>query len=338
MSRGCRGFRGGTPVARVGNDSRRNDFHLSKEREALMHRSMVIPALLLALAACGGREAAEGPPNRVQVKGGSADREPAPVAVAGGDTAAPVDGPGSVPAASFEGAAPAGQAPATAPGSEARPSGPNPSEPSASAPAAAEGTKANQDQAASILRRAEQTATGIRSMEADFTQSLNVPLLGTSQRSTGKLYQRRPDRFAMRFTDPAGDVMVADGRHFWIYYPSNDRTQVIRTSVAAAGEQADFQQQFLSNSAQRYVPTLNGEESVGGEATWALTLVPRGESPYKVVRVWVDKDDFLVRRIEMREENDSVRRVELRNIRVNATIPDAVFTFTPPAGTQVFDQ
>jgi chaperone LolA len=189
-----------------------------------------------------------------------------------------------------------------------------------------------------ILRRVEQTAAGIRTLEADFTQNLRVPLLNTDQSSAGRLYQRKPDRFLMRFTEPAGDVMVADGRYFWIYYPSSDRTQVIRTSIAEGGEQADFQRQFLSNATDRFVATLNPEEVVGGEPTWALTLVPRRASPYKVVRIWVGKQDFLVRRFEMTEENNSVRRVELRNIRVNQPIADALFSFTPPAGTHVFEQ
>src|SRR5205085_4630314 len=43
-----------------------------------------------------------------------------------------------------------------------------------------------------ILRRVEQTAAGIRTLDADFTQSLRVPLLHTSQTRNGKLYQRKP--------------------------------------------------------------------------------------------------------------------------------------------------
>ena len=69
-----------------------------------------------------------------------------------------------------------------------------------------------------------------------------------------------------------------------------------------------------------------------------MTLVPKQDSPYRILKIWVDKDDFLVRRFETTEENESVRRVELRNIRTNGTLPDALFAFTPPAGTQVFDQ
>ncbi|HKP75979.1 MAG TPA: outer membrane lipoprotein carrier protein LolA, partial [Longimicrobiaceae bacterium] len=209
----------------------------------------------------------------------------------------------------------------------------------ANAPASSAAAPAGQQEDANaILRRVETTAAGVRTLEADFTQNLRVPLLNTDQNSTGKLYQRKPDRFLMRFTEPAGDVMVADGRYFWIYYPSSDRTQVIRTSIAEGGEHADFQRQFLSNATDRFVATLNGVEPVSGRPAWALTLVPRRASPYKVIRIWVDREDYLVRRFEMTEENNSVRRVELRNLRVNQPIADALFTFTAPAGTHVFDQ
>ena len=305
-----------------------------------MHRSKTRFVLLLvplALAACGGPEQSADAPDTLSNRGdftmsggeGRA-REERPAPVSGGDTA--LSASDAQPAPAGAAAAPA-QAPAT-------PGAPASATPQAAAPAAAEPAREgeSQDRALEILRRAEQTATGIRSLEADFVQTLSVPLLGNEQRSAGKLYQRKPDRFLMRFSEPAGDIMVADGRHFWIYYPSSDRTQVIRTTVAQGNEQADFQKQFLSGAASRYVATLNGEENVAGQATWALTLVPRGQSPYRVVRIWVDKDDNLVRRIQMTEENESVRTVELRNIRVNPQLSDALFTFTPPAGTQIFDQ
>jgi outer membrane lipoprotein carrier protein len=192
--------------------------------------------------------------------------------------------------------------------------------------------------AAEILRRTEARADGIRTLEADFVQSVRVPLLNQTQNSAGRLFQRKPDRFLMRFSQPAGDVMVADGRYFWLYYPSSDRTQVIRTSIAKGGGSVDLQRQFIGNATARFVPTLNRSETVDGHDTHVLTLVPRQASPYRILRIWVDKRDFTVRRFETTEENESVRRVELRNIRVNQPIADNVFVFTPPRGTQVFDQ
>jgi chaperone LolA len=309
----------------------------------LLGRSAALAAVV-ALAACGGRESsADAPANGRAPRGDAAraqDGAPAPQ-LAGGDTAdaaaasaATVGAPpAGSPAAGPPPVAPAAGTPAV--GAPA-PAAPAPARAPGSAPAAPAGRSS--DEAAEILRRAEQTADGIRSLEADFTQSLSVPLLGTRQSSAGKMYQRKPDRFLMRFTQPAGDIMVADGRHFWLYYPSSDRTQVIRTSIAKGGGAVDLQRQFIGNATARFVATLNGSESVGGQDTHVLTLVPKQDSPYKILKIWVDKDDFLVRRFETTEENESVRRVELRNIRTNGTLPDALFAFTPPAGTQVFDQ
>ena len=272
-----------------------------------MDRTIQKAALLLvplAVAACGGRESTSDAPGGIVVR---TERDRPPMVDARGDTST----------------APAAPSAATDAGEPMN--------------AAAQAPAGSQD-ANEILHRVEQTSAGIRTLEADFTQTLRVPLLGSDQTSAGRLYQRKPDRFLMRFTQPAGDVMVADGEHFWIYYPSSDRTQVIRTSIAQGGEQADFQKQFLSNATARFVATLNGVEAVAGRPAYALTLVPRGESPYKVIRIWVDREDGMVRRFEMTEENDSVRRLELRNLRVNQPIDDGLFTFTPPAGTHVFDQ
>lgn len=280
-----------------------------------------LPALLLLplAVACGRQQSADAPsggadPNGISVR---TARDPDVAVVTGGDTAASASATPAPPSDA--------SAPTTAPVA-------TPAPPLAAAPAG------GRQDANEILRRVEQTAAGVRTLEADFTQTLRVPLLNSDQTSTGKLYQRKPDRFLMRFTEPAGDVMVADGRYFWIYYPSSDRTQVVRTSIAEGGEQADFQRQFLSNATDRFVATLNGVEAVGGRPAWALTLVPKRESPYKVIRIWVDREDYLVRRFEMTEENNSVRRVELRNLKINQPVADALFTFTPPPGTHIFEQ
>ena len=274
----------------------------------------------LPLAACGGRESAAAAP---------ASERDAEI-----EAPAPEPAAAAAPAPSADPADSAAPKPAAAPAPSAAPTA---AEMQAAAAADPE-EKASQDRAAQILTRAERAAREVRSLQADFTQTLSVPLLNTHQRSAGTLYQRKPDRFLMRFSDPAGDVIVADGRHFWLYYPSTDARQVIRTGIAEGGEAVDLQQQFLSNPNQRFVATLAGQETVGGQATHVLTLVPRGASPYRLLKVWIDTDDYLVRRFEMTEENESVRRVELRNLRTNHALPDDLFTFTPPAGAQVFDQ
>jgi outer membrane lipoprotein carrier protein len=296
-----------------------------------------IPLLaLLAFAACGGADPAE---SRTVVAEG--ERPDVPATIPGGEAALDPDAPVSsdgTPVAS----APGAERPAVAPGAGQGSPGSPGAAGSPSAPGAGSATPASSGaadpQAAAILRRVQQTYADIRSMEADFVQHLNVPLLGTEQRSVGRIYNRRPDRLAMRFSDPQGDVLVADGRHLWIYSPSTDRTQVIRSAMGAGGAQVDFQRELTEDPTARYVATLAGTEAVGGRQAHLITLVPRGRSPYRLIRIWVDQQDHIIRRFEMTEENDTVRRIELRNVRLNPNLPDSTFQFTPPAGAQIFDQ
>jgi chaperone LolA len=297
----------------------------------------------LTLAACGGSEAADvrrdAPASAPSAQHTAA---PAPAGETALESAVPAPGagaaaagaprPGATPPAAAPGsgaAAPAAGAPAPAP--DADQSGMMPAS-RGSARAAADA------EAGQILERVERTYAGVSSMQADFVQDLRVPLLGTNQRSSGKLYQRRPDRFLMKFSDPAGDVIVADGRSFWMYYPSTDAKQVMKTSIAQGTQQVDLHQQFLSNPTARYNGTLDGTETVDGHRTHVLTLVPKQQSPVRKLRIWVDAEDYSVRRFEMTEENESVRRIELRNLRRNVQLPDGLFAFSPPRGAQVFEQ
>ena len=65
---------------------------------------------------------------------------------------------------------------------------------------------------------------------------------------------------------------------------------------------------------------------------------PRTEELAESVRLWIDDQDALARRFRITENNDAVRTVELRNLRVNVSLPDDLFSFTPPANAQVFEQ
>src|SRR5215210_1806385 len=70
----------------------------------------------------------------------------------------------------------------------------------------------------------------VKTARATFEQTLTNPLTGTTVISRGELQQKQPGRLSVRFTDPKGDVIVADGRAVWIYLPSTNPGQVIKMS------------------------------------------------------------------------------------------------------------
>ena len=190
------------------------------------------------------------------------------------------------------------------------------------------------------LDRASATYQTIQTLSAEFTQVVVNPLLGTPDTTRGKLYQMRPSRFAMRFTHPRGDRIVADGRHLWLYTPSTTPGQVIRTAIPSAGTTGpNLIGQFVERPRERYRARYVRADSVGGRMTDVIALVPRADDlPYSEAVVWIDRDNGLVRRIEIEESSGQRRTLVLDKVAVNRGVPGREFTFSPPAGLRVVDQ
>ncbi|HSM08011.1 MAG TPA: outer membrane lipoprotein carrier protein LolA [Gemmatimonadota bacterium] len=197
-----------------------------------------------------------------------------------------------------------------------------------------------QEDVRGILARADSVYDELTSLEAEFDQTIDVTLLGRSRSGTGTWYQKGPGRFKMDFSDPADDVIVADGSHLWLYYPSTHPNQVIRSTIDAnvtGAGMVDLQGRIFDEASEGYDAELEGREDVDGHETLRIHLTPRGESPYRHVRVWVDAESYLVRKFEIMERNETLRTVVLRDLRPNRPITDEIFSFTPPAGVDVFE-
>jgi len=191
-----------------------------------------------------------------------------------------------------------------------------------------------------VLARAEEVYRSLGSLRATFDQTIEVPLLGRSRSGTGTWYQKGRGRFKMDFSEPSGDVIVADGSHLWLYYPSTHPGQVIRSGIeanATGSGMVDLQGRIFDEAHERYAAEDGGIEDVAGVPSRLIVLTPKGESAYRLVRVWVGIQSSLVRKFEITERNETLRTVVLRDLEPNATIPDSVFRFTPPADVDVFE-
>lgn len=240
--------------------------------------------------------------------------------------------PGDVPTREPESREPTAPPPVPGggPGAGGRPGGDAPVQ-----PVSAE-TPAQQDEGAALLKRAAEAYASVRSLRATFVMRLDNPLLRQQTTSRGTLHQQRPDRIALRFTEPEGDVILSDGEYFWIYYPSMDPQQVIRQPARTGTESSiDLQAQFVGDPVERFRYTMHGQEAVAGRNAHVLTLVPRERTDYRSLKVWLDARDSLARRFEITDHNGAVRRFDLTDLEINPTIPASTFRFTPPPGARV---
>lgn len=202
--------------------------------------------------------------------------------------------------------------------------------------AALPASAAGQDRAQAALQGAAERYRGLTTLCADFHQVLTVTLLGERTESRGELCQRRPNLFFMRFTQPAGDEVVADGTFFWVYYRSVNPDQVVKLPLDPSRGGLDFYREFLEEPEEKYVATLEGEEVVAGRSTLRIHLQPRAPRGYRSARVWIDPEARMIRRVEIVEENGTVRLLTLESLRVDPPVPPAAFDFQLPPGVSVF--
>jgi outer membrane lipoprotein carrier protein len=192
-----------------------------------------------------------------------------------------------------------------------------------------------------ILDRAVRAYKNVKTIRASFTQTITNPLLGQTVNSAGEVVQRRPNHVSVRFTDPAGDRIVADGKWVWFYLPSSTPGQVVRSRITKNGTGSpDLTAQFLEAPESRFEVTGLGREKVNGRAAHVLSLVPKPgvDAPFTKAVIWVDSADALIRQFELTEPSEIVRRVTIRKLTLNPPIAASAFQFKPPSGTRVIEQ
>ena len=189
-----------------------------------------------------------------------------------------------------------------------------------------------------IVDRASGAYQSLRTLRADFTQTIRDPMLGGEETSRGEYLQQRP-RFAIRWRQPAGDLILSDGAALWIYLPSTQPNQVVRQTLSdRPGETGDFLAQFLDRPRERFTLAYLRADSAGGRPADVVELTARDRNAaYRGVTIWVDRQDALVRRMEIAEASGATRRIVLERLRANQAIPAAAFVFRPPAGARVVD-
>jgi len=189
-----------------------------------------------------------------------------------------------------------------------------------------------------VIDRAIAAWAKVRTLRAEFVQTVTNPITGSSMSSRGTLQQKKPNRLAITFEEPLGDRIIADGQQVWIFLPSAAPGQVMRMTNAQAGAaNTDLIGQFLDSPKKRYDISDAGLEEVGGRRARALVLTAKQGQPAPVLRakVWIDERDALIHQFESTDANGISRRVRLTTLETNPVVDSAAFEFRAPAGVRV---
>lgn len=191
-----------------------------------------------------------------------------------------------------------------------------------------------------VMKRAASAYSEMKTIRAEFEQSITNPLTGTNANSRGVMFRKSPNLLSVNFTSPKGDRVVADGKSLWVYLPSSAPGQVIRLpangqSTLALVEPGEL---FLNSPSSRYDMTSGGTTTISGRKANVVTLVPKkGNNVFTRAKVWVDTEDASIRQFEVVDVNGLTRVVTITRLQPNVSIPASEFKFTPPRNVRVLD-
>ncbi len=189
-----------------------------------------------------------------------------------------------------------------------------------------------------VIRRQKQRYEKLTSISARFTKYHYWKLVDQKTKLSGNLYVQKPNRF--RF-ETRVQTVVSDGESAWNYTPENE--QVLLSSYDRAKgdrsyEKLLFDLILLGGYEDRYVPRLAGEERVDGRRCYRVELTSRQEESYIArVRLWVDRELWLVRRAEYLNLNEDVTTYDISRLKVDGELKPGLFAFVPPVGVEVID-
>jgi chaperone LolA len=188
------------------------------------------------------------------------------------------------------------------------------------------------DTAQDILKKVRDKYDSVADAEIKFQQRVRMPVGKLEQTTAGTLLTKKGNKYRVELEQ---QTIVTDGVTVWSYSAAQQQVLVDRFEQDERSLSPD---RILSGEAADLAPALIGREKLGKTETVVLKLTPRDETALlKWLKLWVSESDWLVRKAELVDLNGKETVYQVLDIKVNAGIPDAQFTFVTPAGVEVVD-
>lgn len=180
-----------------------------------------------------------------------------------------------------------------------------------------------------IIKNVQAKYDNIKDAQATYNHSIKYSS-GSSQSSSGTIYIQKEDKYRI---ESKNEIIVTDGVTSWSYYKK--KKQVVIDNYKSDGNTFS-PNKFLFKYPENFYSDLEGSEVISGNDCYILKLSPRKKGAVKSAKIWVDKEQNLIRRIYI-NSSESSSTYTLKKITLDAGISSSKFSFSPPEGVEVID-
>lgn len=171
---------------------------------------------------------------------------------------------------------------------------------------------------------------------AQFNQNLKNSSSGEGEVRTGTITFKKPSMVRWETATPEKELLLVGKDAVWDYF--EDDREAYRYPVEEIINSKTMLK-FLTGKANLREDFHVFEEPDPAAANLKrFKLVPRDPEPGLVMaHVWVDPATQLIMRLSIQDFYANTNDLTLKDLKVEANLPDTLFTFTPPKGVSVHD-
>ncbi len=195
---------------------------------------------------------------------------------------------------------------------------------------------------AEVARAVQKTFEGAEQFSARF--SISTKEGGRVKNMSGRLYYQKPGKIRYEFSQPAGNLIVSDGRIMWFYIrrlnavgkqeltlkKKNASNRDVFTADPSSGLKRLFrkyhyrfdtpEQPRKFNDGTFFVLDMEQREKIGG---------------YERIRLFVDSESYLVRRAEASDGYGKQTSISFSDINTSRKLEGKLFQYQPDDGVRV---
>jgi outer membrane lipoprotein carrier protein len=193
------------------------------------------------------------------------------------------------------------------------------------------------DEKATVVAGLQAWLDGTQTLDMRFQQSLVSSALGTTATESGRMYLERPGKLRWDYLDPEKKIALLLGDRTALYLEDEQLLSRGRLS----GEQGLFPRLLAGHDrvGEFFSASLVATPSTGGHGSYRLRLVPKGDpAAMGAVTLTLRPPAFLIEGAELLDETGNRTTYTFSNVRRNRALPEGLFAFEPPPGTEVVDE
>jgi len=189
--------------------------------------------------------------------------------------------------------------------------------------------------ASEVARGVESKYSSLKDLSADFRQESRIVTLGRSRIKGGTIRFEKPGRMRWDYHGPDPQMLVSDGRTLWFYRPGQKQV-VIQDISAAFTNQTPLLFLFGAGNLAEEFDWDEKDLEENSDGTYTLAMRPKEETPDLIaLTLEVRAVDFSIGATVLEDAFGNVTRLEFSEEKENQGLPDEIFTFVVPEGTEV---